>query len=517
MAKVSIEQEASKNIKKLLDYATKKLYLQDYDYLYVQNILLDELHIEEPYEGEIEDYDFYDVMDALSTFAVSKKIIKESEKINFETKLIGFTMPTPSKTVELFDEIAAYEGPEEACNMLFKLGEDSAYLRRKDLNKNIIWENENDEKGNIIITINLSKPEKTQEQVKAAKLANSGYPKCLLCAENLGFAGNAAKPARQTIRTIPFELDGEKWFMQYSPYQYFDHHLIAVANEHRPMCVNKATFRRMLDFIDMFPHFFIGSNAALPIVGGSILAHDHFQGGNKVLPVFNRPVKKSFQAIGFADVNISIVDWYNSIIRVESKNRKQIVEMVSKIYDIWSSYDDESVNIISSTKNGDETIQHNAITPIVSINKDGEYQFDLVLRNNRTNDDYPFGIFHPTKDLHNIKQESIGIIEVLGLFILPGRLASEATLIRDILTSGKTLNDYAQIATDEQNSLYKHWDMIVQLVLENGTECQQSEADTAITSYINKACERILECTAVFKNDEKGQKAFDRFIDEITK
>ncbi|MBR4800940.1 MAG: galactose-1-phosphate uridylyltransferase [Clostridia bacterium] len=512
MPRLSAEETAKLNVKRLVDYAVRKLYLQDYDTYYVQNILLDALKLTEPSDNEVGEYEFYSVMSALSDYAVKKGLIEETDKLLFETKLIGFCMPSPSKTIEMFDDVARYSGTKAATDMLFKLGEDSAYLRRPDLDKNIIWENEG-QRGRIVVTINLAKPEKTPEQVRLAKLAKGGYPKCLLCIENLGFAGNAAKPPRQTIRIVPFELDGEKWFMQYSPYQYFEEHLIAVCEEHRPMCVTDATFRRMLDFLDMFPHYFIGSNAALPIVGGSILAHDHYQGGKKVLPVFERPARKHFKMAGLQDVDVSIVDWYNSIVRIASKNRKQVLEAVNRFYSAWDTWDEPAMNVLSHTEQNGERVQHNAITPIASVNKDGEYEFNLILRNNRTDEAHPFGIFHPAVELHNIKQESIGIIEVMGVFILPGRLKAEADQMRDILT-GKTPLDFKAIA-EETHPLHKHLGMITQLVVDYGTGISEKKASEAITDYINKACETILDTTAVFKNTDEGQKAFDKFIHTV--
>ena len=512
MPKLSQEEAAKQNVKRLLDYAQAKLFLADYDVNYVQNVLLDALKLTEPFEGEVGKYDFYEVMDALSSYAVKKGLIEEADKLLFETKLIGFCMPVPSRVVEMFDDISRYSGTKAATDMLFKLGEDSAYLRRPDLDKNIVWESDNP-RGKIVVTINLAKPEKTPEQVRLAKLAKGGYPKCMLCAENMGFAGNAAKPARQTIRTIPFELDGENWFLQYSPYQYFEEHLIAVCGEHRPMCVTDATFRRMLDFLDMFPHYFIGSNTALPIVGGSILAHDHYQGGKKVLPVFTRPNRRCFKMSGLADVDVAVVDWYNSIVRITSKNRLQALEAVNRFRTAWDDYSDKKANILCRTEQNGELVQHNAITPIASINQDGEYEFNLILRNNRTDEEHPFGIFHPAVELHNIKQESIGIIEVMGVFILPGRLQAEMLAMRDILT-GKTPLDFKAIAEDN-HPLHKHLGMITQLVVDHGTTASEQEAGDAITDYINRACEKILDTTAVFKNTDEGQKAFDKFIHSV--
>lgn len=513
MARVSYDNLAKQNVKCLIDYAKKRLFLDDNDSAYVENVLLDALLLDEPADGvPTKPYSIYGVLDALSDYAVRKKIIEEHQKSLFETKLMGIVTPMPSRVVEMFDATAHFNGVESACDMLFNLGEDSTYLRRPDLDKNIVWEHDSP-RGKITVTINLAKPEKTPEQVRLAKLATGGYPKCMLCKENVGWAGNNAKPARQTLRTVPIKLDDEDWFIQFSPYQYFAQHLIAISEEHRPMCVSPATFRRMIDFLDMFPHYFIGSNASLPIVGGSILAHDHYQGGKKVLPVFSRPARKNYLMSGFPDVDLCIVDWYNSVVRLESKDRPQILRAVEKIFNAWDGYSDDDVNLHCATYNDGEKVQHNAITPIASKNEDGTYQFNLILRNNRTDDAHPYGIFHPTEDLHNIKQEAIGIIEVMGLFILPGRLAGEAESIRNILT-GKTPLDFKGLA-DDSHPLHKHLGMIAQLASDHGVNCSEQQASDAITDYINHACERILDATAVFKNDEKGKNAFDKFIQTV--
>lgn len=512
MARISYENQSKQHIKNLIDYAQKQLYLNDFDANYVHNALLDLFKLSEPADGAAKSCSLYDTLNQLSDYAVRIKLIEQNEKPLFETKLMGMLMPLPSRTVEIFDDIARYKGVEQACDLLYKLGEDSTYLRRPDLDKNIKWEKDR-KQGKIVVTINLAKPEKTPEQVQLAKLAQGGYPKCMLCEENVGWSGNAAKPARQTLRTIPFKLDGEDWFMQFSPYQYFEQHVIAVCGEHRPMCVTDTTFSRMLDFLELFPHYFIGSNAALPIVGGSILAHDHYQGGKKVLPLFDCLIRKRYAMHSCPEVTVSIVDWYNSVVRIESKNRYQALAAVSSFRKAWDVYSDESVNILCSTKDGSEAVQHNAITPIASINGCGEYQFDLILRNNRTDTAHPFGIFHPAEELHNIKQESIGIIEVMGLFILPGRLDGEMKAMCNILT-GKTPLDFKALA-DESNALHKHLGMIAQLVTDFGTACTEKKAIEAIREYINTACEKILRTTAVFKDDEQGKAAFDRFVQSV--
>lgn len=506
----SFEEIARNRVACLVDYAVGNLGLDEADAVYATNSLLDALGLTEPSDAPVGEYDFYEVLHGLSEFAVRKNICDETEKILFETKLMGMVMPSPSKVIETFDNIAAYSGSMKAAQWLGELSEKSAYIRRPDIDRNIRWEYDNP-RGKIVVTINLAKPEKTPEEVRRAKEAKTGYPKCLLCAENVGFAGNAAHPARQNLRTIPFELDGENWFMQFSPYVYFEQHVIVVCKEHRPMQISAGTFRRMLDFVDLFPEYFIGSNAALPIVGGSILAHDHYQGGKKVLPIFRCGNRKHFPVPNYPEVSVAVADWYNSVVRIESKNRAKLLEVVEKFRVAWDNYSDESVNILCKTVNEDgvET-QHNAITPTACINDDGEYQINLILRNNRTDEAHPFGIFHPAKELHNIKQEAIGIIEVQGVFILPGRLQKECEEIKDILT-GKTPLDFKALA-DEAHPLHKHLGMIAQLVADHGNAMKDDAAADAITDYINVTCEKILDTTAVFKNDENGQAAFEKFI-----
>ena len=510
----SFEELAKINVSNLVDYAVNNLSLDEADVVFATNTLLDMLRLTEPSDAPVGKYDFYTSLTALSDHAIRKGICEESDRALFETRIMGALTPAPSKVIETFDNIAARDGSMKAAEWLEALSERSAYIRRPDIDRNVQWEYDNP-RGKIVITINLAKPEKTPEEVKRAKEAKTGYPKCLLCAENVGFCGNAAHPARQTLRTIPFELDGEDWFMQFSPYVYFEQHMIAVSREHRPMNVNAATFRRMLDFVDLFPGYFIGSNAALPIVGGSILAHDHYQGGKKVLPIFSAGARKRYLMKDFPDVNVSIAEWYNSVVRLESKNRAMLLDAAEKFRSAWANYSDEGADIICRTANADgSSTPHNAVTPTACFNDDGEYQINLILRNNRTDEKHPYGIFHPAEELHNIKQEAIGIIEVQGLFILPGRLQRESEQIKDILT-GKTPLDFKAIAEDG-HPLNKHLGMIAQLVADGGTEMSEEKAENAITDYINSACEKILDTTAVFKNTEDGQARFDKFIRSVT-
>ncbi len=508
MPRKSFEELTRRNIRRLIDHAEKHLELADLDKVYVENELLNFFSVSEPYNDDIGEYELYTVLDELFDMAVKKKLYEPTDRLLFEGRIMGTLMPRPMSVVERFDNIAAYEGSRAAAKWLQSIEENSTYLRRPDLDKNIKWEHENKDRGNVVVTINLAKPEKTAEEVARAKNAKTGYPKCVLCPENIGHYGNAGQPARQHIRIIPLELNGENWYMQFSPYEYFPEHIIAISGDHRPMKITGDTFKRMVDFVDLFPEYFIGSNAALPIVGGSVLAHDHYQGGSKALPIFDRSARKHYLTSEFADCNVSIVDWYNSVIRIESKNKKQVAELAEKFRSAWDEYSDESVEVIAKT-----TDVHNAVTPIAYINSDGEYTVMLILRNNRTDNERPDGIFHPTKDMHNIKQESIGIIEAMGLFILPGRLATETMAIKDLLT-GVTPLDFKAIA-DESHHLHKHLGMIAQLTATNGTSMKDEKAGDVITDYINETCEKILDCTAVFKSDEKGQEAFDKFIKSV--
>ncbi|MDD4839382.1 MAG: UDP-glucose--hexose-1-phosphate uridylyltransferase [Clostridia bacterium] len=513
--KKSIALAAACNIEELLDYAKNKLSLESDDVCYVRNALLALLKLPAPSEEKVESYTFQQSLDALVEYAINKGITTQKESLLFETQIMGLLMPMPSRVIETFDSIASYDGVKAATKWFNELNIASNYIRKYDIDKNIKWEYDGS-RGKIGITINLAKPEKDPKDVARAKLAATGYPKCMLCAENVGFFGNAGHPARQTIRIIPLSLNNEQWFLQYSPYVYFDQHLIVVNQEHKPMNLTPDSFVRMLDFVELFPHYFIGSNAPLPIVGGSILAHDHYQGGSKVLPMFASRGRSFFNMHGFPEVNVSIPNWYNSVVRLSSRDRNQILGAVEKLRGLWDVYSDESVNIIAYTLDEDgKRTQHNTVTPICRMNDDNEYCFDLVLRNNRTDEAHPYGIFHPTEDMHNIKKEAIGIIEVMGLFILPGRLSNECQQIKSILT-GKTDLNFQELASDD-NPLQKHLSIIAQLVTDHGTKLRDEDAGNILTTYINETCEKILDCTAVFKNDELGQLAFDNFMQEVCK
>lgn len=493
-------------IEELLCYAGRNLDMYVEDYILRRNNLLDLFKVDSPADAPATGCrPLQEILDDAVNYAVENKLCEDYERINFETRIMGLVMPMPFQVITTFEQLAAVN-PSLATKYLYNLSVNSNYIRKVDIDKNIGWKVSNP-RGDIMITINLSKPEKDPKAILAAKKApQTSYPKCMLCKECVGFSGNANRPARQTLRTIPIILNGEQWHFQFSPYVYFDNHCIALSDEHRPMKIDGDTFKRMFDFIEFFPDYFIGSNADLPIVGGSILSHDHYQGGSKVLPEMNAPAKTYFSHSSFPDVKACVVDWYNSVIRLEGAKRKDVEELAEHILKCWREYSDKSVGISAKTRNE----PHNTVTPIARFNDENRYVIDMILRNNRTDKEHPDGIFHPTQDLHNIKKEGIGIIEAMGLFILPGRLAAEAHLIRDILT-GKSPLDFKALS-DESNPLCKHMGMIAQLANDFGTGLSDSEAEERVTDYINKACERILDCTAVFKHDEEGERAFGRFM-----
>lgn len=498
-------EELKIKLAQLVEYAKDEISLRSEDVSFATNALLDLFSLDAPATG-VEKYgDFQsDIVDPIVDYAIENCLAKPEERLLFETKLLGLVTPAPSCIVDKFDILAANGGIKSATDWLFKLSIANNYIRMTDIKKNIKWSHSG-KFGGIDITINLSKPEKDPKQIAMAKLLpKSGYPACLLCPQNVGFAGNLNHPARQTLRIIPIRLGGESWSIQYSPYQYYHEHIIALSNEHRPMEVNSDTLFRLLDFVDLFPHYFIGSNAALPIVGGSILTHDHYQGGDKVLPMFKAQERKRYGVAKFKNVTVSIIDWYNSVVRVSGKSKFEVHEVASDVLCAWSEWSDESVNILCKT---DE--QHNAVTPIAR--KEGDvYIIDLILRNNRTDVAYPYGIFHPEERLHNIKKEGIGIIEVMGLFILPGRLKNELEEIKDYLTGKKNL-DLKELS-NPNDPMCKHAQTILQLVNDHGATRDRSFADKVVTDYVNNACEQILECTAVFKNDGQGQNAFAAFM-----
>lgn len=497
--------DVKKAIEDLVYYGEEMLGLDPLDATYARNRLLELFGEDDRAEASETLLDLQsEILNPMLAYAFEKGIAKPEDLIRFETKIMGYVTPAPSIVKENFQLLYSEVSPEEATDYLKDISVDSNYVRMEDVKKNIRWETEK-KNGKIVVTVNLSKPEKSKEQVERERTTPAQkYPKCMLCLENVGYQGSVRHPARQTLRCVPLTLNNENWYMQMSPYVYYDNHVIVFRAEHSPMFISDATFQRLTDFVRQFPHYFLGSNADLPIVGGSILSHDHYQGGAKVLPMLERPFRSVFYKKG--GVEIGIVDWYNSVVRIESKSQEKAVEFASLFLKAWRAYTDASVGIFAET---DKT-PHNTITPIAMMNN-GKFSLNLILRNNRTDEAHPDGIYHPTRDMHHIKKEGIGLIEAMGIFILPGRLDSEIKGIVDILV-GKTPYDEASLS-DPENPLCKHKAMIDQL--KQQTYACENCAKKAVTEYINDTCEKILNCTAVFKNDEEGQNAFRRFLSSV--
>lgn len=494
------------SIERLLQYAQDHLLLDDLDVIYKRNVLLDLLKLKDYTVYEV-DYDAIDAMESpdevlapIVSYALEKGIIEPGQEEYFGNKVMDIVSLTPSQLVDLFEEIHD-KSPSKAFEWFHDYCIKNDYIKSSKIAKNKHWEAKST-KGKLEITINLSKPEKSnKDTAKLVGAKASGYPACMICRDNEG----CGHSLRQNLRTIPLELGGENWFWQFSPYAYFNQHGIAINGEHTPMKVNKSTVRKLLDFVDYAPNYFIGCNAALPIVGGSILTHDHFQGGQKVLPMHKAANLKKYKSADYPYIETYIVDWYNSVIRLVSTNKDMLVEYAGEIIDAWNNYDDESVGIIHAT-----SAQHNAVTPIArrakDKNKNDAYCVELILRNNRTDERYPDGIYHVHPEYQNIKSESIGLIEAMGLFILPARLDRQLKEVEAYLVGAKK---YVRAALEDDMKI--HAGMIEKLMKEN-PKCTPAEAPLVIKDEINSVCEKILDNTAVFKKDEEGVVAFENFL-----
>lgn len=498
-------------IEKLIKYAEKFLYLEKTDEEYFRNLLLKELNVETPFTGE-EDFSCVEKLsvpdelaDELIVYAKENSVCPEGEEELFSAHILGLLTPRPSKINEEFFRLRAEKGIYSACEYLYSVSVMNRYVRKTDIEKNLKWEFEDGD--NVLeITVNLSKPEKDNKDIaKLLSLKNTGenYPACALCKENEGFKGNLKKPPRSNLRTVTVTLGGEEWFVQYSPYAYYTEHCIAINRKHSNMCIGDKTCDKLFDFVDIFPNYFIGSNADLPIVGGSILNHEHFQGGGHVLPMRKSPIKQKLVSDKYPLVSGGVLDWYNSALRFTSKSRESLAGLGAEFIRFWKNYTDEEVNIYAF-KDGKP---HSTLSPIASKNGD-EYTLELILRNNITTDEYPDGLFHAHPEYFNIKKEGIGLIEAMGLFILPGRLKRQTKEIEKILTGEREYS--GEIASDDD--LFVHSDMIKSLTDKFGVGLTENEAHDRVIDYINQTCKSILECTAVFKKDEKGEKAFKKCL-----
>ena len=427
----------------------------------------------------------------------------------FDTKIMSMLVPRPSEVIKKFQ--ALYQiSPKEATDYFYKLSRDTNYIRRYRIKKDQKWTADT-EFGTLDITINLSKPEKDPKAIAAAKLAKqSGYPKCLLCKENEGYAGRVNHPARQNHRIIPVTINHSDWFFQYSPYVYYNEHCIVFNAEHTPMKIEKATFGKLLDFVEQFPHYFVGSNADLPIVGGSILSHDHFQGGHYEFAMAKAPVEKELTFKGFEDVKAGIVKWPMSVIRISAPQKERLIELADKILLAWRGYTDEDAFIFAET----EGEPHNTITPIAR-KRGNDYELDLVLRKNITTEEHPLGVYHPHAKLHHIKKENIGLIEVMGLAVLPARLKDEMAALEQAILDG------AEIREDEV--LAKHADWVEKFLPKYGFtagsglegEITPEKLHEIIQTEIGLVFKEVLLDAGVYKCTEEGRKAFRKFVDTV--
>lgn len=498
---------------KLLRYAKAFLHLKARDEIYFRNILLRELRLTEPNAEDV-DLSYIDKLDVpdsivteLEEYAVENGLVKEEEKNLFSGYIMGILSPLPSIVNEEFYRLKDERGIKVACDYLYNLSVKNDYVKKTAIAKNLKWEY-TDGGRTLEITVNLSKPEKDNKEI--AKLltqkVTTSYPKCRLCKENEGFAGNVSYPARENIRTVSLTLGGEKWFVQYSPYAYYNEHLIAISENHMPMHISDDTVDKVLDFVDFFPNYMIGSNAALPIIGGSILNHEHFQGGGHLMPMHRAGIKEEYICKDYPSVKVGITDWYNSAIRLESESREDIARVAKNVVAKWAVFTCVPCGIYAET----DGVAHNSCSPIAR--KDGKkYIVDIILRNNITSEEYPDGVFHAHPEYHNIKKEGIGLIEAMGLFVLPARLKRQLSMIADIL-SGETEYDEKALS-DKENDLYVHRDIIKRLAQKYSCgSLSKTQADAAVKDYVNNVCKNILGNTAVFKNDEIGKAGFNEFM-----
>ena len=494
------------SIKKLITYALEAGLITEDDRVWAVNRIIEALGLEE-YNEPAEEYsnvDLESTLRELLDYACEKGLCEDSVVYRdlFDTKLMGLLTPRPSEVIGSFKEKYA-SSPKEATDWFYKLSQDTDYIRRYRIKKDMRWLAPT-EYGELDITINLSKPEKDPKAIAAAKNAKqAGYPKCLLCYENVGYAGRVNSPARQNHRIIPLTINGEDWGLQYSPYVYYNEHCILFNKRHTPMVIDRGAFGKLFDFIEQFPHYFIGSNADLPIVGGSILAHEHFQGGNYEFAMAKAPVEQELSFKGFENVKAGIVKWPMSVIRLRSGDRESIISLADRILTLWRGYSDEECFIFAET--GGEP--HNTITPIARM-RDGEYELDLVLRNNITTEEHPLGVYHPHAELHHIKKENIGLIEVMGLAVLPARLKGEMSELAKAVLEGRDLR------SDEVLSKHADW---AEEFLSRYDSITEDNIDGIIRNEIGTVFSKVLEHAGVYKRDELGRAGFLRFAEYVNK
>ena len=490
-------------VKNLVEYGISTGLLSTEDRIYTTNRIIEALGLDEYNEPEtVTTDDLETILSELIAYGVKNGLLEDNitAKDLFDTKLMGLLMPRPSEVIREF--WSRYEqSPEAATDYYYKLSRDSDYIRRYRIKKDVKWVTAT-EYGDLDITINLSKPEKDPKAIAAAKNAKqSGYPKCLLCKENEGYCGRMNHPARQNHRIIPMMINNTPWMLQYSPYVYYNEHCIVFNSEHTPMAINRATFKKLLDFVKLFPHYFVGSNADLPIVGGSILTHDHFQGGHYTFAMAKAPIDCEVKFDGYEDVEAGIVKWPMSVIRLRCEDTDRLIELADKILMKWRGYTDESAFIYAET----DGTPHNTITPIAR-KADGKFELDLVLRNNITTEEHPLGVYHPHAELHHIKKENIGLIEVMGLAVLPSRLKDEMRVLGEKIVAGDDL--YA----DEITAKHADW---AYGFMKNYDSITAENADEIIKAEVGQVFKTVLEHAGVYKMTSDGRQAFLKFIQAV--
>ncbi len=490
------------SIKKLVTYGLETGLITEEDRIFTTNELLELLNLDE-YEEPEETYTDVELESTLAEildYACENGLLEDSIVYRdlFDTRIMGLLTPRPHEVIRTFQNLYA-KSPKEATDAYYKFSQDTDYIRRYRIARDRKWVTSTPY-GELDITINLSKPEKDPKAIAAAKAAKqSGYPKCQLCMENIGYRGRTNHPARQNHRVMPITVNGKPWGFQYSPYVYYNEHCIVFNSQHTPMKIERDTFAKLLDFVRQFPHYFVGSNADLPIVGGSILSHDHFQGGNYEFAMAKAPIEASFTIKGYEDVTAGIVKWPMSVIRLQHAEPDRLVDLADHILELWRGYTDKDAFIFAET----DGEPHNTITPIAR--KRGEiFELDLVLRNNITTEEHPLGVYHPHAELHHIKKENIGLIEVMGLAVLPARLKPELELLAEYMVSGKDIRS--------NETLEKHADWVEEFLPKYGTITQENVMDI-IQEEVGIVFMKVLECAGVYKCDEKGRKDFRKFID----
>ena len=491
-------------VSKLAAYALQTGLIQESEYIWAINTILDTLKLDSYTDSsqEWEELELVPILEELLNDAHTRDVLTENSVVYrdlFDTELMGRLTPRPAQVIEKF-QVLYREDPRKATDWYYKFSQDTNYIRRDRIAKDMQWKAPT-EYGDLDITINLSKPEKDPKAIAAAKnLPASAYPRCQLCAENEGYAGRINHPARQNHRIVPITINGSPWFLQYSPYVYYNEHCICLNSQHVPMKIDRACFGKLLDFVGQFPHYFVGSNADLPIVGGSILAHDHFQGGRYTFAMEKAPVETPFTFPGYEDVEAGIVKWPMSVVRIASADPERLIDLADKILLVWRGYTDEEAVIFAET----DGEPHNTITPIAR-RRGEKYELDLVLRNNLTTQEHPLGLYHPHAELHHIKKENIGLIEVMGLAVLPARLKEELAAVADCLASGSDLR--ASELTEKHADWAESFAKSYTITKDNALDIVQKETGLVFA--------QVLEHAGVYKRTPEGKAAFLRFLNSL--